>query len=306
MKPRVRIAFAHFWQGFTPEAFSACFPYVAAKYDLVVSDKPDVVFYSVFVPQAAGQRRIHPAASIPPGDYVRVFLTGENIEPVMEHCEFAISFSALIDHPNHLRLPLWVYDIYSTGQTPEQLVKAKNTDWEQVAAGKDKFCNFVYSNNVPFRNRVFASICSYKPVDSAGRCLNNMGGWLVPSEPSRLAGKLEFMKRYRFTLAVENAIWPGYMTEKFVHPMVVNSIPIYVGDPLARSSFDTAGYIDITSFGSLKHMVEFVREVDSNPALYIKLLAAPFYRDNIVPAYARAECILPFFDRVFSDSRARQ
>ena len=88
-------------------------------------------------------------------------------------------------------------------------------------------------------------------------------GWMPPMLPNRLQGKLDFLRRYKFTLALENTIWPGYMTEKLVDPMLVNSIPIYFGDPEAKKSFDPGSYIDSTCFSSIKAMMEFVRAVDN-------------------------------------------
>src|SRR5580765_3193465 len=240
MKPQIRVDFAYFWPGFTPESFRTYFPYVHEKYDLVATrEAPEVVFYSVFVPRARlyiEPRYPDPVATISRGNYVRVFISGEITEPLMNDCEFAISFSALVDHPNHLRLPLWVYENRAWGYGPERLVKDAATDWEKVAREKTQFCNFVYLHEVPYRDAIFKMLSAYKRVDAAGRQLNNMNGWTVPMAPNRAAGKVEFFRRYKFTLAVENTIWPGYMTEKLVDPMFAASIPIYVGDPQAMLS----------------------------------------------------------------------
>jgi hypothetical protein len=309
MKPSIRINFTAFWPGFHPEHFRRFFPYVFDKYDLVMSQDPEVVFYSVyskqFVPYA-NPRENPPITRIQPGKFVRVFLTGENFEPDMSSCEFAISFSTLVDHENHLRLPLWVYENHAWGYGPEQLVKHADTDWEKVAAEKTQFCNFVYLHPVAFRDRIFGQLNEYKRVDSAGNHLNSMNGWTVPMTPSRVGAKVEFFGRYKFTLAIENAIWPGYMTEKLVDPMFAGSIPIYVGDPQASRSFDPSGYIDFTQFAGLKQMLDFVREVDNDRALYLKMLAAPHYRNNVVPDYAREARTLAFFDRIFAAALARR
>jgi hypothetical protein len=185
-------------------------------------------------------------------------------------------------------------------------VKDTATDWEKVAAEKTGFCNFVYVHDVPYRNAIFSKLDAYKRVDAGGRCVNNMAGWTVPDKPNRLAGKLQFLKRYKFTLAVENVIWPGYLTEKLIDPMFANSIPIYIGDPQARIHFDPASYIDFSAFGSMKAMLDFVREVDNDRALYLKMLAAPFYRENRVPDFAKRERIMAFFDRIFETALARR
>ncbi|HXJ01355.1 MAG TPA: glycosyltransferase family 10 [Micropepsaceae bacterium] len=309
MKPQIRVAFAYFWPGFTPEHFRSFFPFVYEKYELVPSNDPEIVFYSVFSPQFrpyADAREIHPVARVPAGKYLRVFITGENFEPDMANCEFSMTFSALVDHPNHFRLPLWVYENRGWGFTPDRLVKDASIDWEKVAAGKTAFCNYVYLHEVPFRDAIFRTLSAYKRVDSAGRHLNNMNGWMVPYAPNRVVGKVEFFHRYKFTLAAENMIWPGYMTEKLVDPMYVNSIPIYVGDPLAKGSFDPASYIDFSCFPNMKQMMEFVRAVDNDNDLYMKMLAAPFYRENAIPDYARDENILVFFDRIAAAALARR
>jgi len=308
MKPQLRVAFAYFWPGFTTDHFRAFFPFVYDKYDLVPSPNPEVVFYSVFAPQFrpyADPRHHAPVARIQAGNYLRVFFTGENFEPDMEGCEFAMTFSSLVDHPNHLRLPLWVYEGRGWGYPATRLVKDA-TDWEKIAREKTQFCNFVYLHEVPYRDAIFKMLSAYKRVDAAGRSLNNMNGWTVPMVPNRAAGKVEFFKRYKFTLAIENTIWPGYMTEKLVDPMFAGSIPIYVGDPQAMLSFDPESYIDFTRFTTMKEMLDFVREVDNDRDLYFKMLAAPFYRGNAVPDYARDENILAFFDRIAAAALARR
>jgi hypothetical protein len=309
MKPQIRVAFAYFWPGFTPDQFRNFFPFVYDKYELVPSANPEVVFYSVFSPQFrpyADAREVHSVTRLQPGNYLRVFLTGENFEPDMTACEFAMTFSALVDHPNHLRLPLWVYEGRGWGFPPELLVKRNDLDWEKIAAEKTGFCNFVYLHAVPFRDAIFRRLSEYKRVDAAGRHLNNMNGWMVPYAPSRGAAKIEFFRRYKFTLSVENDIWPGYVTEKLVDPMFAHSIPIYVGDPQAKLSFDPASYIDFTCFPDMKQMLEFVRAVDNDRDLYMKMLAAPFYRGNAVPDYARQDAILAFFDRIAEAALARR
>ena len=90
--------------------------------------------------------------------------------------------------------------------------------------------------------------------------MNNMNGWSVPREPNRLQGKLDFLRDYKFTLAVENNIWPGYTTEKLVDPMFAGSIPIYVGDPQANStSIPKATSISVASTRCSKCWISFGR-----------------------------------------------
>jgi hypothetical protein len=307
MRPRIAVNFALFWQDFSFAQFERMFPQVCDRYELVPSDTPEVVFYSVF---AEGNRKDLPTGEcryqmpvIGERDFVRVFITGENAEPVMAQCDYAISFSRLVDHPNHLRLPLWVYQLRGVGISPQALIKDLHSDWDKVAAARTSFCNFIYAHDVAFRNEVFAELNRRQAVDAVGRCMNNRNGWRVPDG---IKGKLEFLTAYKFTLAIENAVWPGYATEKLVQPMIAGSIPIYIGDPQARIDFDPASYIDFSRFDTLREMLDYVVEVDNSRDLYLNALAAPFLRDNRLPDYARDETIAAFFDRVFAEALERR
>jgi hypothetical protein len=308
LRLKIRIGFDYQWPGFSLDIFHSYFPFLALKYDLELSKQPEVVFYASFSrynqscwPDARRWLRVMPV--LKPGRFVRVFLTGENVEPLMDQCDFAISFSRIVDDPRHLFLPLWVYDIRRWEFSASSLMKREDTDWERVAEEKTKFCNFIYRHPVSFRDAVFTAVNKYRRVDAPGVCQNNMDGRLLPPE---FLGKLQFIKSYKFTLAIENSIWPGYATEKFVQPMFCNSIPIYVGDPLAGHSFDKNSYIDFTRFSSFREMAEFVREVDNNKQLYLTMLATPNFRNNEIPRYARDEVMEAFFDRIFAEAIARR
>jgi len=62
-------------------------------------------------------------------------MCGENIEPIMNDCDFAITHSVLSDHTYHMRLPIWAWDIdrgYKPDRVIKSLVKSDDTDWEKI------------------------------------------------------------------------------------------------------------------------------------------------------------------------------
>src|SRR5262249_7283708 len=143
----------------------------------------------------------------------------------------------------------------------------------------------------------------YKRVDAAGLCMNNMNGWRVPEQPYWQVAKIKFLQRYKFTLAVENTLLPGYCTEKLVEPMYANSIPIYVGDPMLSQCFNPDSYIDFSRCSSMKEMIERIREVENDRSSYLKMLAAPVFHDNTVPEFAMDTTVMAFFERIFAAAR---
>jgi hypothetical protein len=305
-KPRIEIGFDHYWKGFDFEIFLRQFPMVAGKYELVPSARPQVVFYSIYAPDHWGVgydgRYVARMPVLADASRVRVFLTGENVEPDMAACDFAISFSRLVSHPNHLRLPLWTYDMRRAGYAPSALVKDPRTDWEAAAARQAKFCNFIYSHDVDYRNHVLERFARAGTVESAGRCRNSLGGWQVPGG---MPGKIAYQRDFRFSLAVENSIWPGYVTEKLVEPMLAGSLPVYLGDPQVHCDFNSASFLNFASFATLDELIDRVRALDASVRARAEMLAQPWYTGNTVPAYARDETVLAFFDRIFAAAGER-
>lgn len=228
---QIKIAFARFWPGFDPQdnLFTRL---LRQSYDVCFDGAPDLVFYSVF------------AGPMPPGEYVKVFYTGECARPPWGECDWAFSFD-YDDHPRHYRLPNYLFeaDAACLIKTPEKIA-----EWKRA---KTRFCNFVYSNPVRFRNAFFRRLSRRKPVDAPGRCMQNMPpiGGRADAWQSRCASdwwqaKIDFLTSYRFTIAFENRSYPGYSTEKIYQAMSAGSIPIYWGDPLVHRDFNPRSFIN--------------------------------------------------------------
>ena len=275
LRPTKRIKFVDFWPGFDPRDnwFTRL---LERRYQLEHADRPDFLVYSCF----DRHRREHLEH-----DCVRIFYTGENRRPDWHSCDWAFTFDHT-DHPRHLRLPHWVLKV-----DPARLVRGA-LDTAAVLARKTKFCAFLVSNPLcRTRNRFFRQLSRHARVDSGGRVLNNLGG--------RVADKLRFLADYKFTIAFENEARPGYTTEKLVEPMLVDTIPIYWGDPLVGREFDTSSFFHAGDFRSFDALIERVREVDRDAAQHRAMLERPWYRGNRVPACADAEAVLDRFTTIF-------
>ncbi|MFD2145597.1 glycosyltransferase family 10 domain-containing protein [Mucilaginibacter antarcticus] len=63
-----------------------------------------------------------------------------------------------------------------------------------------------------------------------------------------MAAQAPFLSDYKFTIAFENDIYPGYQTEKLYDAMKANSIPIYCGDPFVGDIFYTGSFINAADY----------------------------------------------------------
>jgi len=273
----VRIGFCGFWDDFDPHDnyFTRL---LSRRFPIEVVDRPEWLIYSR-IGRARHHHRRH--------DCVRIFYTGENEPPDWTECDWAFSFDPH-PHPRHFRLPLW--GLYGD---PSRLVHHPDRDPAALVAAKTRFCSFVVSNPLcPVRNAFFQRLCRYRPVDSGGRLFNTCGG--------RVADKMAFIAASKFTIAFENESTPGYTTEKVMEPMLVDSIPIYWGDPLVGRDFDTRSFLSAHDSPSLDELIERVIAVDRDPDLHARLLATPWLRGNRVPGCVAPERVLGQFARIFS------
>ncbi len=55
--------------------------------------------------------------------------------------------------------------------------------------------------------------------------------------------KRQFLSSYKFTIAAENDVFPGYQTEKLYDALKAHSVPIYIGDPYVSAVFNTESFV---------------------------------------------------------------
>lgn len=238
----------------------------------------------------------------------KIYYTGENIRPNFDICDFALTFDYLED-PRHYRLPLYVLENHSRWEeyhcipSWDAIVQPK-PPLKEILETKTKFCNFIVSNpNCAIRDEFFHKLSRYKRVDSAGSHLNNLG-MTLPKDPEKFfSSKFEFQKQYKFTIAFENSSYPGYLTEKILDPMYVQSIPLYWGDPYVHQDFNPKSFVNAASFKDLDAMVEWIIKVDLHEELYFKYLEQPYLHENKMTGPWDLQKLLQFFETVLNASK---
>ena len=181
---------------------------------------------------------------IPPiGDYIRIGYFCENIKPDFSICDwaFGVPHEDQIKNANYTRIQWHDTD-------PQVLLKDAGYDPENILASKTKFCNFLYETRIPYRESFFTQLSQYKKVDAPGPSMNNMPGINDKRSPDFYNIKRKFLSEYKFTIAFENDIFPGYQTEKLYDSMKTNSIPIYCGDPYVARIFNTNAFVNAADY----------------------------------------------------------
>jgi len=93
-----------------------------------------------------------------------------------------------------------------------------------------------------------------------------------------IQNKIDGLKDYCFSIAIENDIVPGYFTEKILDCFLTGTVPIYLGDPKIGKYFDERGIIfyneafdvEQLSFDRYQQMLPYI-ESNYNKAKTLKV-----------------------------------
>lgn len=276
----IKIDFTDFWPGFDKED-NYFTNLLREGFSVEISPNPDFLFYSVF------------GSSHTRYQSTKIFYTGENISPVFSDvdptrgCHWAFSFDYSQD-PRNYRLPHYL--LY-----PGYYELSQRSD-PQSSLFDRKFCSFVVSNGASSpRNEFFNLLSRYKPVDSGGRFMNNLG---------RLVGdKIGFLRDYKFNICFENDAHRGYnehyTTEKLPQALSSHTLPIYFGNTDIEKEFNPKSFIDVRNFPNFSSAVEYIIELDRDRDKYLEVLRQRPFLDNEPPLSNKKENIRDFLYQIF-------
>jgi alpha(1,3/1,4) fucosyltransferase len=244
-KTKIRINIARFWSGATAEEIvDTILPDLHPYFEFEISARPQVLLYGPY------------PGKLPTGRFVKVFIGCENLRPIMSECDwaFGVDHEEYVDHPRYMRIQRWGSDAH--------LIQTES-NWEELLRAKTRFCAFVYTRPVFYREALFRALSRYKPVDSPGRSMNNMAS-IDPIPGQRdWDAKVSFLRSYKFVVAFENSSSPGYNTEKLTHAIEADCIPIYWGDPEIGRSYNVRRFINAHEF--LPKAIRFLPRLPYRP-----------------------------------------
>lgn len=226
------------------------------RYDVTVleggDEEPDVLFYSWLGMEHLQWRKC-----------IRIYITMEMDFPDFNLCDYALGLVDMDVPERYMHLPSYIY--FNRLLEKYETRGCRMSDAEALDRG---FCSIVVSNTSfrdPVYKHLFDALNEYKPVASGGKWRNNTGG--------PVKDKLEFIRNYKFNLAIENTDVDGYVTEKILEPFVAGCVPVYWGSRSVKREFGEGGYIDVRDFDTLDRAVDFIKRVDADDELYLKMLA---------------------------------
>lgn len=278
---KIKINFVDFWKEF--DSYNNDILNVLKKYyEIEISNEPDYIFFSCF------------GLEFTKYNCVRIFVTGENIRPDFNVCDYAMGFDYMEFGDRYIRFPMLGF--WYNRDSWFKDASNKHIFEDSILKTKPFFCNFIYSNGdteVP-REMFFNLLSEYKRVDSLGRFLNNAGKQLGPAE----VDKIEQQRKYKFSIAFENSSMPGYSTEKILEAFAAQTIPIYYGDPTIGEMYNNEAFINCHKYSSWEQVLKRVKEVNENDELYLQILRQPINVGNhITTIYDMEQFLIHIFEQ---------
>lgn len=211
-------------------------------------------------------------------DCIFIFYAGECISPDLNIFDYAIVFDRHLKCDDRIiRRP--TLDFYAVSIFDDFRNSTINMD---LLKSKTSFCNFMYSNPEahPNRDLLFYKLSEYKTVESIGPHLHNTD--FPTSRKSKDWRRLSILNRqcYRFSIAAENASFPGYTSEKILSCLQAHTVPIYWGDPTINEEFNTKAFINCHDYNNFDEVLQVVKEVDSDDNLLLSILQEPWQTDE--------------------------
>lgn len=149
---------------------------------------------------------------------------------------------------------------------------------KSAPAWKGLLMKVLYGSKVqliyPVRKRLVSSLAKSGVIHLYGK------GWDTDLDPNIQAvykgmvpagGKSHTLSRYKFSLCFENAIFPGYLTEKIFDALMAGSVPVYLGDPEVEKIIPKNAFVDARDYIEPEQLEHRLKEMsETEHAAYLK------------------------------------
>jgi len=286
-KEKLTLDFVDFWPNFN-KTDNYFYHLLNQEYDIAITnDKPDLLFHSVDYFREQGHKKYNNNHT------KKIYYTGEPPhihKPNYNESHFSFTYEDTGDYRNY-RLPSWILYVnwfnvphddnrdQSYLHPLEDLLKIK--DAEYLWDTKKYFCSFVNTQPLGKRIEFVPKLNSKEFVHCAGRLFNNVNGNIIGRGDQRW--KIEYLKQFKFNVSMENCDDYGYVSEKIVHSMFANCIPIYWGSNAVKHDFNPKSYINWHDYNNDEDTIQEILLLNANKEKYCELMSQPWFIDNKIP-----------------------
>ena len=249
------------------------------------SENPDYVIFNIFGCYHLDEKY---------KDAVKIAHFTENKIIDFREADYAIGQQHINYLDRYFRRPFFIFSLINNTNKDFQEIR------EQVLKNpiREKFCAAVISNSGwtdGFRRLFYKELNKYKEIDMGGYYHNNVGG------PVR--DKKKFLRKYKFSIAMENTKSDGYISEKIIDAFLAGNIPIYYGDYMVEEYINPKAFILIKGEKDMMEKIEYIKKIDNDDELYRSFLREKVLIDDKIKEESTNERI-QFLTHIFEQDKS--
>lgn len=141
-------------------------------------------------------------------------------------------------------------------------------DWSKPKEIGSDFLLYFNGNCVPFREKAFDKIGG---TSVKGKCHGSKRGKEIVVDTHGWKNNVQYYKNYRFALVMENAVAPGYITEKIVLAFKAGCIPVYYGHRKTVEKWFNKNAFIFYDINNPEPALKKIRELENDSSAYLKM-----------------------------------
>ena len=171
------------------------------------------------------------------------------------------------NHKNIINMPLHIPYIY----TNNFLDKLENQDKRETIPKNDALV-IISNPNGKVRNKFLSLLEKKMNVTYAGRYKNNIGN-LLPWDYNKPEFK-NFVSQFKFIISMENTRYETGITEKIVHGMLAQTIPVYWGSPRVYDYFNKDRFLNLEKDDeiTMNNLINKIIDIKNNDKKWLDIV----------------------------------
>ncbi len=176
------------------------------------------------------------------------------------------------NHNNIINCPLFIPYIYSSFN--ENLLTQNETLIRNDVPKKDMLV--IISNPSGYmRNKIIDEFGKHFNITFAGNYKNNTDGAITHYYNSKEF--LEYVSQFKYIISMENSEEETYITEKIMHGMLAQTVPIYWGSKRVTNYFNKNRFFEITDEASINPTIDRIKHMTD--ADWLNIVNLPIFSD---------------------------
>lgn len=142
---------------------------------------------------------------------------------------------------------------------------------------KDVIC-IISNPNGETRNAFLKELDKHFKVDYGGKYKNNIGGPITYEFSSKEFSDL--ISKYKFVICMENNKQDAYITEKILHGIRANNVPVYWGGTSVESYINPKRFINLKDTNDIPRVIGEMKRLAGNESEWQEMVQQPWETDT--------------------------